>query len=377
MLFYHALMNVERYYQRAMQKAGYTPHPAQLEVVAMLDRILLQLCPPRRGRDGWWRRFWRGAKNQRGGGGHGQAVKGLYIWGGVGRGKTFLMDAFYEVLPLRQKARLHFHEFLLSAHERMHALKKHRNAAARVAREYAARYRVLCLDEMHIADEGDAAITQGLLVAMLEGGVTLVTTSNRAPEALNPDPSIRALFRGAVEALREHTTVANLDGGVDYRLRHIERAEVWRCPPSAQANAALAAAFHECNAVAGEKPPFIIVNKRKIATAQWAEGIAWFEFCIICGPPRARIDYIEIARMFHTVLIQDIPVLNNENNEHARRFNLLIDALYDHNVKLLATAARPPTDLYQGTRLSFEFQRTSSRLLEMRSHEYWAREHRV
>ena len=348
-----------------MQQEGYAPDAAQLEVVGLLDGIYQHLTNGENhtGLVGKW----LGRKSQ--------PVKGLYVWGGVGRGKTFLMDAFYDVLPIEDKHRLHFHRFMILAHERLHELKKAPNALEVIASQYAAQYRVLCLDEMHITDEGDAAIVEGLLVNMLEQGMVLVTTSNRAPADLTHDPNIQRLFAAAVRILESRLEVVNMDGGVDYRLRHIEHAEIWHSPLDELAFDALDNAFHECSAVELHKDDVIVINQREIPVVKWADGIAWFDFDVLCGPPRARIDYIEIARFFHTVLIQNLPLLGDHNNDYARRFTLLVDELYDHNVKIIVSAAETAANLYQGTRLAFEFQRTLSRLLEMQSHNYLAREH--
>ena len=359
------VMKVTEYYQQAIQQEGYEADEVQLDAVSVLDGIcdeVLQLTKSGRLLNTWF-------------GGRNKPVKGLYLWGGVGRGKTFLMDAFYEVLPTQKKHRLHFHRFMILVHEQLHQLKKTSNALEKVAGQYAKQYRVLCLDEMHITDEGDAVIMEGLLVNLLANGVTLITTSNRAPDDLTDDPYIDQLFNKAVDVLKENLTIMKMDSGVDYRLRHIENAEIWHSPLDDQADELLELAFHECSAIQHNKEGFIIINERDIPVVKWVDGVVWFDFNVICGAPRARIDYIEIARIFHSVLIQNVPILDDENNDYVRRFTLLIDELYDHNVKVIASAADSPEELYQGSRLAFEFQRTLSRLLEMQSHEYLAREH--
>lgn len=358
-------MKVSEYYQRAMQQEGYEADDAQLEAVSVLDSIADELIKQKV--SGGLFNAWFGSRYE--------PVKGLYLWGGVGRGKTFLMDAFYEVLPVKRKHRLHFHRFMILVHEQLHSLKKTSNALEKVATEYAKKYHVLCLDEMHITDEGDAVIMEGLLVNLMANGVTLITTSNRSPDELTDDPYIDQLFNKAVSVLKENLTVMNMDGGTDYRLRHIENAEIWHSPLDERSEELLEAAFHECSAVEHKKEDFIVINERDIPVVKWTDGVVWFDFDVICGPPRARIDYIEIARFFHSVLIQNIPILDDENNDYARRFTLLIDELYDHNVKVISSAAELPEQLYNGTRLAFEFQRTLSRLQEMQSHEYLAREH--
>jgi cell division protein ZapE len=348
-----------------MRQEGYEADNAQLAAVAALDNIYSDLMNAKVSEG-----FFSGLLNRRA-----EPVEGLYLWGGVGRGKTFLMDAFYEVLPFKRKQRLHFHRFMILVHEQLHQLEKSSNALEKVALRFAKKYRVLCLDEMHITDEGDAAIMEGLVINLLANGVTLITTSNRAPDDLTDDPYIGQLFKKAVGVLKENLLVMKMDSATDYRLRHIENAEIWHSPLDDRADELLETAFHECSAVEHQKEDYIVINQRDIAVIKWFDGIAWFDFNVICGPPRARIDYIEIARFFHSVLIQNVPLLNDENNDYARRFTLLIDELYDHNVKVIASAASSPEELYQGTRLVFEFQRTLSRLLEMQSHEYLAKEH--
>jgi len=358
-------MKVKEYYQLCMQQEGYEADSTQLAAVSALDDIYAGLVSVRKSNS-----LFSGLLGRRE-----DPVKGLYLWGGVGRGKTFVMDVFYEVLPIKRKHRLHFHRFMILVHEQLHRLDKSSNALEKVARQLAKKYHVLCLDEMHITDEGDAVLMEGLLINLLVSGVTLITTSNRAPDDLTDDPYIDQLFNKAVMVLKENLHVIKMDNGTDYRLRHIENAEIWHSPLDDCADESLELAFHECTAVEHQKEDFIIVNQRDIPVIKWADGIAWFDFNVICGPPRARIDYIEIARFFHTVLIQNIPVLDDENNDYARRFTLLIDELYDHNVKIMASSAETPKQLYQGTRLEFEFQRTLSRLLEMQSIEYLSREH--
>ena len=358
-------MSVQQYYEDAMLREGYTPDDAQWRVVSKLDDISRSLLNGHHHGNNFGRLFRKQP----------EPVRGLYLWGGVGRGKTFLMDAFYDVLPIKQKYRLHFHRFMILVHERLHKLKKIPNALEIVARDYTENYRVLCLDEMHITDEGDAAIMEGLLVNMISQGMTLITTSNRSPDGLTDDPYIERLFVRAVSVLESRLEVVNMDSGIDYRLRHIRRAGNWYSPLDQQASSMLERAFHECSAVELPKEDFIIVNQRSIPVVKWADGVVWLDFTVICGPPRARIDYIEIARFFHSVLIQNVPVMDDENNDYARRFTQLIDELYDHNVKLIATAMVGVDELYQGTRLAFEFERTRSRLQEMQSYEYLAREH--
>jgi len=358
-------MSVSLYYQQAMRREGFSPDDAQRAVVLILDDIYHALANSSRA-NGFFAQ-WFGRKAE--------SVEGLYLWGGVGRGKTFLMDAFYDVLPIKEKRRLHFHRFMILVHERLHGIRKNSSALKEVAWEYARKYRVLCLDEMHITDEGDAVIMEGLLVNMLSHGMILITTSNRAPDDLTDDPYIGRLFSRAAHALQNNLRIVNMDDGIDYRLRYIEKAEVWYSPLDDESLDALENAFYEFGGSGLIESDHIVINQRSIPVVKWSDGIAWFDFNVICGPPRARIDYIEIAHFFHTVIMQNVPELNDDNSDCARRLNLLIDELYDHNVKLIVSSSQMIESLYQGTRLTFEFQRTRSRLQEMQSHEYLVREH--
>jgi len=357
-------MKVSDYYRQSLQAPDFDTDSAQQAAVQLLDSILDELSN-HHGKVLLERLF----QNKR------NPVKGAYLWGGVGRGKTWLMDTFYDALPTKQKCRYHFHRFMILIHEEMHRLKNHANPLEKIAREFSSDCRVLCLDEMHITDEGDAVIMEGLLIALMKHGVTLVTTSNRAPDDLCPDPYLEKLFSRAVAVIKDNLTIMKVDGDTDYRLRRLEQAEIWHSPLNGDSYALLEKAFHECSAVEHKKRDSIIINERNIPVVRWADGVSWFDFDVICGPPRARIDYIEIARFFHSVLVQNVPLLNDENNDYARRFTHMVDELYDHNVKLIATASLPVNEIYQGTRLAFEFQRTTSRLIEMQSHDYLAREH--
>lgn len=359
------MMTPTEYYQQAVEQPDFSHDEAQQKAAQLLDDTYKELISPVE-QPGFMDRL-TGKRRT--------LIKGAYLWGGVGRGKTFLMDAFYDVLPFVDKKRFHFHRFMILMHEAMHGLKNKANPLDRIAKNFARDCRVLCLDEMHITDEGDAVIMEGLLVALMNRGVTLVTTSNRAPDDLCPDPYLEKLFSKAVAVIKDNLIVMNVDGGTDYRLRRLEQAEIWHSPLNGDSEILLEKAFHECSAIEHKKEPHIIINDRNIPVVKWADGVCWFDFDVICGPPRARIDYIEIARFFHSVLIQNIILLNDENNDYARRFTLMVDEFYDHNVKLIVTATLPIDELYQGTRLAFEFQRTVSRLIEMQSHDYLAREH--
>lgn len=356
-------MQVSQEYLNRVRQSGYSADDMQRQVVAMLDIVQGNILNTGNYRSRLSQLLGRKP----------EPVKGLYLWGGTGRGKTFLMDTFYDVLPINEKYRLHFHRFMMLAHEHLHTLGKCPNALREVGMSYAKQYRVLCLDEMHIADEGDAAIIGGLLTYMLRQGMTLIITSNRAPNALTKDPNIKRLFRDAVDMLELYLDIVNMGSGIDYRLQCIGQAGIWHFSQDYQTGRLMNKAFQEAVTTELNTTPFVTVNQRNIPVVKWAIGVAWFNFEVICGPPRARIDYLEIAWLFHTVLISNVPLFNDENNDVARRFTLLIDELYEHNVKIIISAAEPITDLYRGTELAFEFRRTESRLREMQSHNYLAR----
>jgi cell division protein ZapE len=303
-------------------------------------------------------------------------VPGIYLWGGVGRGKTFLVDRFQACLPPGESERVHFHRFMQGVHGELRALRDHRDPLAIIGRRMAERVGVLCLDEFHVADIADAMILAGLLRAMFDHGLTLVATSNSAPEDLYRGGLQRDRFAPAIELIQTRMEVVRLDAGVDYRLRALDRDSVYRTPADEAAEAALAAFFDSLSGGMPARHGELEVNDRPIETLGLADGVAWFGFRALCETPRSQADYIELARCFHSILVSNIPLLDRERDDAARRFVHLIDELYDRRVNLIASAEAPPERLYSGTRLASSFQRTASRLLEMQSHEYLAMEHR-
>ncbi|MCB1627026.1 MAG: AFG1 family ATPase [Xanthomonadales bacterium] len=303
-------------------------------------------------------------------------VQGLYLWGGVGRGKTFLMDLFYDSLPLEEKLRLHFHRFMGKVQRELAQLKDQTDPLALVAERFAAQTRVLCFDEFFVADIGDAMILGRLLEHLLQRGVALVATSNVPPDGLYRDGLQRARFLPAIALLEQHCTVLHLESPTDYRLRALTSAPLYLCPNDAASEAALDRFFSQVapgNVVEGLP---LTVEGRMLPTRRRADGVVWFDFSDLCEGPRAAADYIEIARSFNTVLISAVPALGDHNNDASRRFMTLVDEFYDRRVNLVLSAERSAVDLYQGERLAFEFQRTSSRLIEMQSAEYLAEAHR-
>ncbi len=302
-------------------------------------------------------------------------IKGLYFWGGVGRGKTYLIDSFYDSLPFKEKQRIHFHRFMQMVHTQLRSLKDVSDPLQIVADNIALETEVLCFDEFHVSDITDAMLLGGLLKALFERGVVLVTTSNEEPDHLYWDGLQRERFLPVIDLIKKYTNVVNVDSGVDYRLRFLDKAEIYHSPLDDNATQLLKTNFDHIapNEVTEGVP--IDIEGRDIQTIRHADGVVWFDFNAICDGPRGPADYIEIARLFQTVVISDIPVMDELMNDKAKRFMTLIDEFYDRHVKLIATAAAEPAQLYTGTRLAKSFLRTISRLEEMHTHDYLAKQH--
>ena len=302
--------------------------------------------------------------------------RGLYLWGGVGRGKTFLIDLFFDALPLAEKRRTHFHRFMREVHEQLRAHAGERDPLSAIARQWRQQLRVLVLDEFFVSDIGDAMLLGRLLERLFAEGVVLVTSSNAAPQALYKDGLQRARFLPAIALIEQQCAVVHLDSPHDYRLRALTRSPVYRAPLDAQSDAWLAARWAELSHGSPHEDGPFVVEGRAIAVRGLAEGEAWFDFSALCEGPRGTADYIELARECHTVLLGGIPRLDATRDDAARRFVHLIDELYDRHVNLVCTADAAPTALYAGERLAHAFERTASRLIEMQSAEYLALEHR-
>jgi cell division protein ZapE len=357
-------------YQSDLRRDGFVADKAQKRAIRHTDKLYHELLAPRPEPDqGLVARLLKRPPAPA------APVKGLYFWGGVGRGKTYLIDAFYECLPLREKTRIHFHSFMQRVHRELKALKDVSSPLNLVAECLAKDVRVLCFDEFHVSDITDAMLLGNLLKALFDRQVTLVTTSNEHPDKLYWGGLQRDRFLPAIELIKRHTEVIHVDSGVDYRLRALEKAEIYHTPLDDSANRSLAQSFEAVAPDAGETGGTLEVDGRAIPTLRHADGVVWFDFETICGGPRAASDYIEIARCFQTVLVSDIPQLDEMNNDAARRFIHLVDEFYDRGVKLIVSAACSPRHLYTGKRLQKLFERTISRLEEMQSRHYLARQH--
>lgn len=355
----------ERYRER-LESDRFAPDPEQARVVAALDRLHAELTRPPRGGVGQWIRQLTGQARP--------GPTGLYLWGGVGRGKTWLMDLFFDTVPFAEKQRFHFHRFMARVHDALRERAHEQDPLAEIAREWARRCRLLCFDEFFVSDIADAMLLGGLLRGLFDHGVTLVATSNVEPDGLYRDGLQRARFLPAIELLKSHTQVMHVGGDTDHRLRLLERSETWHMPLGAVAEEGLARSFTEMTRDC-ELAPELAINGRTFEARRRGDGVIWFEFETLCEQPRGPRDYIEIARAFNTVLLSNVPVMDETASNAARRFIHMVDEFYDRGVKLLVSAATRIDEIYTGERLAFEFERTRSRLTEMQSREYLARAH--
>jgi cell division protein ZapE len=345
--------------------------PGQQEVAARLDRLSALLRQPLSFAARLRAKLpWRSAAARE------PARRGLYIWGGVGRGKTLLMDLFFATLPSGAE-RSHFHHFMRQVHAELGVLQGRSEPLDGVAERLAARTRIVCLDEFYVADIGDAMILAGLFEGLFRRGVCLVTTSNLAPEELYKDGLQRQRFLPAIELIQRQLEVVRLDGGIDYRLRQLEQSPTYLDSARAETAGELKRRFSMLAGGQASGPGTLIVEGRPIGALNFGPGMAWFEFAELCDGPRSQNDYLELARLYHTIFIADIPQFAVGDDDAARRFMMLIDELYDRAVNIVVSAAAPPADLYRGERFDVEFQRTASRLTEMQAVEYLARQHRA
>ena len=297
-------------------------------------------------------------------------TRGIYLWGGVGRGKTLLMDLFFKSLAIEDKKRIHFHRMMSDIHTRLRLMDDVEDPLEKIATNIAADIRVLCFDEFYVSDIADAMLLGKLLDGLFRRGVTLVATSNSKPADLYSGGLQRERFLPAIALLEQHTDVMELDSGTDYRLQLLQQAGTYLAPAGDDANAKLHHYFDEIASTEIIENRTLQILGRDIRTRRCAKGVAWFDFMEICDGPRSQEDYIEIARWYPTVIISDIPQLTHELDNPGRRFIALIDEFYDRKVKLIVSAATSVEDLYCGERLQFEFQRTTSRLVEMQSNDY-------
>ena len=371
---FNSMTPTERY-QSDLKQPDFSYDPAQEQAVAYLQDLYSRLlaAEAETTSDGFISRWLGRFKTPE----TAEPVKGLYFWGGVGRGKTYLMDAFYDALPFERKMRVHFHRFMQRVHKELAKLEGEKNPLNLIADQLAAEAKVICFDEFFVSDITDAMILGGLFEQLFGRGVTLVATSNIVPDGLYKDGLQRSRFLPAIALVKQHTEVVNVDGGIDYRLRALEQAELYHYPLDDGADKSLDRSFTSLNPDAEhiQRNEPLDIEGRPVIARCVSDDVAWFDFKELCDGPRSQNDYIELAREFHAVLVSDVPQMGTSKDDQARRFINLVDEFYDRNVKLAVSAAMPLNLLYSGGALDFEFERTQSRLLEMQSHEYLAREH--
>ncbi|MBX3638347.1 MAG: AFG1 family ATPase [Rubrivivax sp.] len=358
-------MGVRALYEATLAERGYRADDAQLRAVAALERCENE---------------WADYKARRS-----NAVakllvrppipRGVYMHGGVGRGKSFLMDCFFQSVPLTRKTRLHFHEFMREVHRELQDLKGTANPLQELGRRVARRFRLICFDEFHVADVTDAMILHRLLEALFANRVSIVTTSNFHPDELYPNGLHRDRILPAIALLKQRLEVVNVDAGIDYRQRTLQHVPMLHTPLGEAADAAMEAAFERL-AEARDEPPVLHIEQREIRALRRAGGVVWFDFRTLCGGPRSQNDYLEIASRFHTVLLSNVPQMSPRLASEARRFTWLVDVLYDRRVNLILSTAVAPEALYTEGPLAHEFPRTVSRLHEMQSAEYLAQARR-
>ncbi|WP_426102448.1 cell division protein ZapE [Massilia sp. TSP1-1-2] len=358
-------MNVQEFYQHALSERGFTSDEAQQRAVDRLQRAYEEWVHFRAQRSSTFKRLINRP----------DVPRGVYLWGGVGRGKSFLMDSFYSVVPLVRKTRVHFHEFMRDVHRQLDHMKGVADPLDDVAKNIAKKYRLICFDEFHVSDIADAMILYNLLSALFSHGVSFIMTSNYDPDLLYPEGLHRDRMLPTIALLKEKLDVMNVDAGIDYRKRALEQVDSYYTPLGAAADAALRAAYAKIAEIHDENP-LLKIEGREIRCLRRAGGIIWFDFATLCGGPRSQNDYLEIASRFHTVVLSAIPAMSAAQSSEARRFTWLIDVFYDHKVKLLMSAQVPPEALYTEGTLSNEFHRTVSRIIEMQSREYMDAERR-
>jgi cell division protein ZapE len=360
-------------YARQVAERGFrADDPVQLAIVSRLDALRARLIAAHHSRASVGGRLLRAITHR----GAPAAARGLYLWGPVGRGKTWLMDLFFQSLPFPERRRRHFHRFMHDVHAQLKSLSNVEAPLETVAERLAQQVRVLCFDELFVTDIADAMILGGLFGGLFRRGVTLVATSNVPPGDLYRDGLQRARFLPAIELIEQHVEVVTAAGDRDYRLRQLTQAGTYLPSGDDDTAARLRTLFGELSDHADASDGTVEIEGRTIPVVRQSEGAVWFDFGALCAGPRSQDDYIEIARNYQSLVLSDVPVMDTLREDEARRFIALVDELYDRCVKLVISAAAPPAQLYRGERLQLEFQRTASRLTEMQSEQYLAREHR-
>ena len=352
-------MSVTEYFRQQLAARDYVADEAQANAIARLQRLHDELQLFKDQRTGTLNRMFKRPA----------VPKGVWLYGGVGRGKSFLMDSFYSVSNVRRKLRVHFHEFMRGVHRELESLRGTSDPLDEVSRKVASKYRLLCFDEFHISDIADAMILERLLRGLFRHGVILVATSNYKPDDLYPDGLHRDRVLPAIGLLNEGLDVLSVDAGIDYRRRSLEQVQAYLFPNDDQAQASLTKSF-ETLAEIPDEDPVLKIEHREIRALRRAGGVVWFDFATLCGGPRSQNDYLEIASQFHTVILSGIPRMASSMASEARRFVWFIDVMYDQRAKVLMSAACPADELYTSGAMANEFHRTVSRIVEIQSKEY-------
>jgi len=352
-------------YSQALSSGQFLPDEAQAQAVQELDRVWHELIHRYKASKKAFRRFRRQT-----------APRGVYMWGGVGRGKTWLMDQFFESIPFRRKLRMHFHHFMQHVHRELNKLSGQRNPLDLVADQIYKDAVIICFDEFFVSNVTDAMILSDLFQKLFQRGITLVATSNIAPDGLYKNGIHRDRFLPTIEMVEKNCVVLNVDAGVDYRLRVLKQAQLFKAPLSHEAQQWIAQRFSALTQTQVQSQESIIINNRIVETIGHTEDVLWCEFSELCLKPRSPSDFIEIANIYNTVLVSNVPHLTDQINDATRRFIYLVDEFYDRGVKLLLTSQDDIINIYQGEKLAFEIERTRSRLLEMQSDEYLHSEHK-
>mgnify|MGYP001166704922 FL=1 len=364
-------MSPQALYKDKLATGEFQEDVAQAQVIALLDDLYHRFVAPEPATSLLGRikrRFWVPTPT---------VLQGLYIWGGVGRGKTMMMDLFYDCLPAERRLRMHFHRFMKRVHNGLTKWEGTANPLSRVADEFAGETDIICFDEFFVSDIGDAMILAELFTALFGRGVCLVATSNVEPARLYENGLQRRRFLPTIDLLYKFTQVHHIPDGMDFRLRTLEQAEIYHSPLDAQAEESLLVSLLALAPHEPEKNVVLKVEGREIRARYEADDVVWFDFSELCEGPRSQNDYIELAMVYHAVLVSNIPVFDVTKEDAARRFISLVDEFYDHGVKLIVSAAAAIPNLYQGDRLASEFERTRSRLLEMQSREYLGASHQA
>ncbi|WKB53694.1 cell division protein ZapE [Eleftheria terrae] len=359
------MVTVTELYEQTLKERGYRSDPAQLRAIEALQRCYDEWVDYKARRSNALTKLLRRPPLPR----------GVYMFGGVGRGKSFLMDCFFNAVPVQRKTRLHFHEFMREVHRELAELKGMADPLDELGRRIARRHRLICFDEFHVADVTDAMILHRLLQALFDNRVSIITTSNFHPDELYPNGLHRDRILPAIELLKDKLEVINVDNGTDYRRRTLEQVQLYHTPLGIEADTQMQQAFERL-AEARDEDPLLHIEHREIRARRRAGGVVWFDFQTLCGGPRSQNDYLELATQFHTLLLSNVPRMSPRLASEARRFTWLVDVLYDRRVKLMLSAEVPPEQLYTDGPLAHEFPRTVSRLHEMQSTEFLSLAHR-